>query len=576
MKNDKILILTKHKKDFTLLKNNLSFNYNILDIKNLDEFNNIDLIITDQYSYHDKKNLINKLIKDQKPLLLPLIMISRNPQKGLIREGFNGYLNEYVKMPISKSVILKKIKKLLELRFYSKQVEKKYDLIVENSPVGIIVTDNNGIKYCNSYAVKLLGHNFEKIIINNLELKKVIFDLNNEVENYEVKFKKTGAEKYLLINSKIMPYQDHKTLIYIIKDITKQKKREKEIEYMLYHDDLTNLYNRKYLNDSILENPDTLKDISVGFIVLDINNLKLINETLSNQLGDKIIQKISRIIERLADKKDLIFRAGGDEFLVILPERNLLETEKLMDKIKLASEEKYADQVQLSLGAGAAVKKASNKNIFAVIKKATENMYLNKLTENYSFKSHIIKSVLKTLQVKSFETEDHASRMDQLAIELGKKAGLNRYQLDELSMLAKLHDIGKVAIPESILKKPAKLNQKEYDIIKTHPEIGYQIVESIPHLNEVALGVLSHHERWDGNGYPQGLKGEKTPLIARIITIIDSFDVMTNERSYKKAYSIEYAVEELKRCSGSQFDPQLVEIFINKVLFEEISSVNSI
>lgn len=551
----------------------LSPEYRILKSNEITDVSDVDLIITDHYSYLNNEKMISDIIKEQQPLLLPVIVVTKNKRLSF---EHNNYLLDIIKIPVPKNVILKRVSKLLELRFYSKQAENKFDLIVENSPVGILVVESGKIKYTNPYLAEILGHKLEQIIESDQELSQLLLRSNKELKNYEFDFNNNNSKKWILINSKAMPYQNSNSWVYIIKDITAQKQREQEIKYMLYHDDLTDLYNRKYLNDNLLNNPGELTAVETGFIALDINNLKLINDNFSSDYGDEIIIGVSQIIKSLTSNKDFLLRVGGDEFLIILPNKSLKETEKMMKKIKIKSEKMFGDNLQLSIGSGAAVKKRNDENIVRVIEKATQNMYINKLTEDHSIKSHIIKSMLKTLQVKSFETEDHASRMDKLAIKLGEKAGLNRKKLDELAMLAKLHDIGKVAIPESILKKPERLNEEEFNLIKTHPEIGYRIVESIPHLIKVAEGVLSHHERWDGNGYPQGIKEKNIPIIARIITIIDSFDVMTNERAYKKAYSFEYAVEELRRCSGTQFDPFLVDMFINEILSEELSTINSI
>ncbi|MBE3089361.1 MAG: HD-GYP domain-containing protein, partial [Actinobacteria bacterium] len=145
---------------------------------------------------------------------------------------------------------------------------------------------------------------------------------------------------------------------------------------------------------------------------------------------------------------------------------------------------------------------------------------------------------------------------------LGRSLKLSENKLNELSLLSTLHDIGKIAIPDEILMKPGKLTEKEWDIVKRHPEVGYNISGSSPLLEPIADAVLTHHEWWNGSGYPQGLKGENIPLISRIISIIDAYDVMTHDRSYKKAISKKEALEELKRCAGTQFDSKLVKIFI--------------
>ena len=199
----------------------------------------------------------------------------------------------------------------------------------------------------------------------------------------------------------------------------------------------------------------------------------------------------------------------------------------------------------------------------SIVREAEDRMYSRKLLERQSISSSIISSLERTLQEKSQETEEHAFRMRELALKLGNILELSEDKLNELSLLASLHDVGKIAISNDILMKKGKLTKKEWEMMKKHTEVGYDICNSSPQLTIIADAVLSHHEWWDGSGYPQGLKGEEIPLTARIISIVDAYEVMTHDRAYKKAISESEAINELKRCSGTQFDPNLIEIFIN-------------
>nr|MBC8386632.1 HD-GYP domain-containing protein [Actinomycetota bacterium] len=203
-----------------------------------------------------------------------------------------------------------------------------------------------------------------------------------------------------------------------------------------------------------------------------------------------------------------------------------------------------------------------------VIKEAEDRMYKHKLIENKSVRSSIITSLEKALAERDYETEEHTRRMKKYAILFGKALKLPDSKLDELSLLSTLHDIGKIAIPDNIILKPAELTEKERELIKKHSEIGYRIAMSTAELAPIADAILHHHERWDGNGYPYGLKGEKIPLTSRIIFIVDAYDAITNDRPYRKASSKEFALSEINRCSGLQFDPNITGIFINQVIHE--------
>ncbi|MGM0410723.1 MAG: HD-GYP domain-containing protein, partial [Bacillota bacterium] len=188
---------------------------------------------------------------------------------------------------------------------------------------------------------------------------------------------------------------------------------------------------------------------------------------------------------------------------------------------------------------------------------------IDKLTKRKSARNKLLQNMLKTLGAKSYETKEHAERMDNLSVKLGEKIELSREKLNHLSLLASLHDIGKINIDEKILKKTTELNELEWKIIKKHPEKGFAIAHAIEEFSPVAESILAHHERWDGEGYPQGLEGEKIPLLARIVSIVDAYDVMVNGRPYKEPISQKEAIKELIRCSGSQFDPKLVKKFVS-------------
>ena len=152
--------------------------------------------------------------------------------------------------------------------------------------------------------------------------------------------------------------------------------------------------------------------------------------------------------------------------------------------------------------------------------------------------------------------------MEHLACDMGMKIGLSGNQIDKMKLLAKFHDIGKVGIPDYILKKPAKLTLEEYEVMKTHTQIGKRIADESVELNDISELIYYHHERWDGAGYPEGVAGEDIPIECRILAIVDTFDAMTNDRPYRKGLPLEVARDEIIRCKGSQFDPTLTEAFL--------------
>ncbi|MFT4106396.1 MAG: HD-GYP domain-containing protein [Lacrimispora sp.] len=182
--------------------------------------------------------------------------------------------------------------------------------------------------------------------------------------------------------------------------------------------------------------------------------------------------------------------------------------------------------------------------------------------DSKSCPSATIDTLLTILYEKSDETEKHSKRLGEYCHVIGQRLGFSSGEMDEISLLALLHDIGKVGIHVNILQKPGALTPQEWDVMKEHPAIGCQIVRSIPELGTVSDLILAHHERWDGKGYPRGLKGEEIPLFCRILAVADSFDAMINDRAYRKAMEKEAAIQEIERNAGTQFDPGVAELFV--------------
>lgn len=347
-------------------------------------------------------------------------------------------------------------------------------------------------------------------------------------------------------------------------------KSKRQIDFLSYHDKLTGLYNRRYFEEEICRLSQS-RQLPISIIVGDVNGLKLTNDVFGHEAGDQLLIRTAQILGDSCRKEDLIARWGGDEFIIMLPGASEENAAKVCSRIGQACMSvKHPDSgPHLSIALGFAVKNDLEENLLQTIRRADEVMYKHKLLESRSYRSQMITSLQKTLFEKSLETSGHVERMSRLSHHLGQKLGLPENEIDSLRLLALLHDIGKVAIPESILTKKGRLNAEEWEEIKRHPEAGYRIVQGMPELASIAEGILCHHERWDGTGYPQGLSQKEIPLLARIIAIIDSYDAMTHSRPYRKRLTREQAVKELRDNAGSQFDPQIVQEFIKVISAKE-------
>ena len=359
------------------------------------------------------------------------------------------------------------------------------------------------------------------------------------------------------------------TLEGLIIDISDRKRKEEEILFLNYHDFLTGLFNRHFL-ELAKEQLDCMEQLPISIIIGDINGLKLVNDAFGHEEGDTLILETSKIITDCCRDTDIIARTGGDEFTILLPKTDGETAKDIMEGIRQRCEiynnHLPSDSYSLNISLGFATKETEAQSLNGIVKIAEDFMYKRKLLEHKSSHSVIISSIKATMQERSHETQEHAERLTYLSKELGKSMNLTQQELDELELLATLHDIGKVGIADRILNKPDKLTAEEWIEMKKHSEIGYRIAMSSPDIAPIAEFILSLHERWDGAGYPQGMSGAEIPLLSRIVSVVDAYDAMTEDRPYRKAMAEAEARGELHRNAGIQFDRKIVEKFLNNVL----------
>jgi diguanylate cyclase (GGDEF)-like protein/PAS domain S-box-containing protein len=448
---------------------------------------------------------------------------------------------------------------------------------------GVIATDKKGlITVMNPIAENLTGwslseakgKNFVDVFrIINEQTREIcedpvrkVLDTGGIVElaNHTVLISKNGQEIPIEDSAGPIKDQSGKTtgVVIVFRDFSDKKEKLEEIEYLSFHDHLTGLYNRRYMEDTIAR-LDKERNLPLSIMVIDVNGLKLTNDAFGHKMGDELLVQVSNLLKEKCRSVDIVGRMGGDEFCVLLPGTSVEEAEQIKKRILRSASNTKIDSIVVSLAVGFAVKEDKDQDIKAVMTIADNNMYKDKLKHGKVMRNRTIETVLKNINHKYDQEQIHTERVSQYCEEIAKAMGFEENKIQEIKTAGILHDIGKIMVPPEILNKPSKLTDEEFEIIKRHPETSYQILKSVDEYSVFAEDVLYHHERHDGKGYPEGLVADEIPLNSKIIAVADAYEAMTAKRPYQNPKSKGEALEELVRCSGTQFDPKIVDVFVN-------------
>ena len=294
--------------------------------------------------------------------------------------------------------------------------------------------------------------------------------------------------------------------------------------------------------------------VPTGVAICDINSLSVINSTMGNQTGNQKIRMLADVMRQSFPKQTYYVRGLEANLIALCGHCGEAEMQEYMEEVKT----RFTGKMQYAV----CVTSEKSPDILQAIQVASKSMRAKKLLDRESIHSEMLTSLIRALQECDSDTEHHVCRTQLMGAELGKRIELTDSQQSNLSLLCLLHDIGKIGIPLEILNKPGKLSEEEWRILQSHTEKGYEIANSNNELRGIADEIRHHHERWDGKGYPDGLSRESIPILSRVIAVVDAFDAMTNNRSYRHAMSISDATAELKKCAGSQFDPHIVSEFL--------------
>ncbi len=465
---------------------------------------------------------------------------------------------------------LKETQKKLRVR------EEQYRKIFETAPVGIMLEDREGnILEVNESLCEISGFDEDELVGSNVletlvpeeykqEARENIDRImsGEETEFTAISRRKSGEKFYVHLNeTRVTLPSGEPGILSMQMDITELKEKEEKLKYLSYHDGLTDLYNRYYLEEE-MQRIDTARQLPISLIMCDVNGMKIVNDTYGHKKGDELLIKVADILRKNIRGEDVLARWAGDEFVVLLPSTDIETAREIGSRIEESCENEEFEGIPITLGIGVAAKEAITEDLDETLARADERMYKDKLTKVNSAENKLVQNMLNALAAKSAETKEHAMRISELAHKLGEKLGLPNEQLNKLSLLATLHDVGKTTISEEILTKPEKLTNVQWEIIKEHPERGHTIAAATEEFAHIAKEILHHHEHWNGDGYPENLEKEEIPLLSRLIAIVDAYDVMRTGRPYKEAVSKEEALAEIERCAGSQFDPNLAEEFV--------------
>lgn len=376
---------------------------------------------------------------------------------------------------------------------------------------------------------------------------------------------RVGEYRWFLIKGDGLEWDIHgKCTLFsgMLLDISPRKKLEAELVYLSYHDKLTGLFNRRHFEENLVRF-DVPENLPIAIFVADINGLKLANDAFGHERGDKLLKQAAACLADTFGDEAIISRWGGDEYAILMARTDDAQAAQLLHRIKAECQGKGTQGMSLHLAVGYAVKTAGQLSLQHVVRSAEERMYRDKLLENRHAHADFLDKFRTLLHEKGIETFDHCQRVALLGVAMGNRLGLGDTVQDEIHALGALHDIGKITMPEDLFLKKEGLTDLEWAVVRSHPETGFRILALMQDHAHLSQAVLSHHERYDGSGYPRKLKGQDIPLTARIVTVADAVDVMLSGKPYKARMSLSSVIEELRRMKGIQFDPELADLMID-------------
>ena len=448
---------------------------------------------------------------------------------------------------------------------------------------GVITTDGSGIvQFMNPTAESLTGWSDGEARGQELDMVLRIFSsrdgrrLTSPFEQVMTERASTTSNEWTTLVSRdgVQVYAAGKAtpiigdngeitgVVIIMRDVTEERKRQQEILNLSYVDPLTGLHNRRFYDQSKRE-LDSAAHYPLSLIIADVNGLKLTNDAFGHDAGDTLLQTAVKALTDASPAKAVISRIGGDEFVILLPNSSEEEAVAVINRCITLLAPIHVHDVPVSMSFGHATKEDGEAPYEAIFKQAEDVMYQNKLGINLSFKKALITAVLDRLFEEHPEFSDHCQQVGFYCREFARTLGYPHDTVDQMHLAGLYHDIGRIAIDPTLLEKPPdELTGSELIELQRHAEIGYNILSSVPDYSFIARAVLHHHERWDGRGYPQGLKGSLIPRSAQVLAIANSFVDALEALGGDEESACRTLIDNGRRY----FDPTLVQRFIDEVV----------
>lgn len=509
--------------------------------------------------------------------------IIRNDEIGQISNSFNKVADKMQSLIENLEVnVQERTRELHEANFQLEASKGELQLILDTAAEAIYGIDLNGnCTFCNKSCIKMLGYrDQEELLGENMHwqihhtrrdgspfpiddcsiFKAFLKGEGSHVED-EVFWRADGTS----FDVEYYSYPQIKNgeiigAVVTFMDISERTQKEAEIQYLNCYDTLTGLHNRRCFEDNRakIDIPDNLP---LSVIFADINGLKMTNDIFGHTAGDELIKKSSEILQQVCRQNDVVARVGGDEFIILLPNTTRENAEKILSRIKSGFAEARVEAIKCSIALGLDTKRSPDQLIDEIMANAENAMYKDKTMNRKSINKDIIDTIIETLHTKNPGEKQHSIIVSDLCSDVGASLHLPETEISKLKRAAYLHDIGKIVLDDGLLTKDT-LSDEEMEKMQQHSVVGYRILSLFDDTLDLAEYVYGHHERWDGTGYPRGLKGEQIPLVSRIITVVEAYDRVLNRGELSLDERKIAALDVIKNGSGTQFDPQITEVFV--------------